>query len=240
MLRATSPTRHTPRKRQVADCSGIQRPFTYSSPARQPRTPPPAPRHPVSRPRQHRGLLAARRTDAPTYETLPCFTTDLDRLTSEQRHRFRQTVAAFVEDLRTGRFRTGLRVKLVQRAPGIYELIWSMGTGPAGRAKTNRQTPTGFSQTGATSAEGGRGSKTRCSPPRDPTTNVRIQRPTRLAYPSSVASVPLLCGGRATRASPRDHHSKITHRVAGLRRLVAGCVRAIHARAHQGRRACPR
>ncbi|MFD9605540.1 hypothetical protein ACFVRD_45220 [Streptomyces sp. NPDC057908] len=71
----------------------------------------------------------------PTYEALPRFTTDLNRLTPEQRHRFRQTVTAFVEDLRTGgRFRAGLRVKRVQRASGIYELTWSMGTGPAGRA----------------------------------------------------------------------------------------------------------
>ncbi|MBA9050544.1 hypothetical protein BJ996_007379 [Streptomyces phaeogriseichromatogenes] len=71
----------------------------------------------------------------PTYEALPRFTTNLDRLTSEQRHRFRQTVTAFVEDLRTGRqFRPGLRVKRVQRAPGVYELTWSMGTVPAGRA----------------------------------------------------------------------------------------------------------
>ncbi|WP_236246988.1 hypothetical protein [Streptomyces sp. CC210A] len=45
----------------------------------------------------------------PTYEALPRFTTDLDRLTPEQRRRFRQTVAAFVEDLRRGRFRAGLR-----------------------------------------------------------------------------------------------------------------------------------
>ncbi|MEU5582999.1 hypothetical protein ABZ791_35990 [Streptomyces huasconensis] len=71
----------------------------------------------------------------PTYETLPRFAADLDRLTPEQRHRFRKTVAALVEDLRTGgRFRAGLRVKRVQRARGIYELTWSMGTGPAGRA----------------------------------------------------------------------------------------------------------
>ncbi|POG43050.1 hypothetical protein BV881_33980 [Streptomyces sp. ZL-24] len=71
----------------------------------------------------------------PTYEALPRFTTDLDRLTPEQRYRFRRTVAAFVDDLRTGRqFRPGLRVKRVQRASGIYELTWSMGTGPAGRA----------------------------------------------------------------------------------------------------------
>ncbi|MFG2569211.1 hypothetical protein ACGFR6_27760 [Streptomyces sp. NPDC048567] len=70
----------------------------------------------------------------PTYETLPRFTTDLDRLTPEQRRKFRQAVADFVEDLRTGRFRAGLRIKRVQRATGIYELTWSMGTGPAGRA----------------------------------------------------------------------------------------------------------
>ncbi|GGZ18273.1 hypothetical protein [Streptomyces nitrosporeus] len=67
----------------------------------------------------------------PTYEALPRFTTDLDRLTPEQRHRFHRTVAAFVEDLRAGgRFRTGLRVKRVQRTSGIYELTWA----PDGRA----------------------------------------------------------------------------------------------------------
>ncbi|MEU3904052.1 hypothetical protein AB0F20_09560 [Streptomyces goshikiensis] len=60
----------------------------------------------------------------PTYEALPRFATDLDRLTPEQRRRFRQTVAVFVEDLRTGRFRAGLRIKGVRRAPGVYELTW--------------------------------------------------------------------------------------------------------------------
>ncbi|MFD0396202.1 hypothetical protein ACFQ3Z_44900 [Streptomyces nogalater] len=34
---------------------------------------------------------------------------------------------AFVPDLRTGRFRPGLRVKRVRQAPGVYELSWSMG-----------------------------------------------------------------------------------------------------------------
>jgi hypothetical protein len=66
----------------------------------------------------------------PTYETLPRFTTDLDRLTPEQRRRFRQTVAAFVEDLRAGTFRAGLRVKGVRRAPGVFELTWD-GNGRA-------------------------------------------------------------------------------------------------------------
>jgi hypothetical protein len=66
----------------------------------------------------------------PTYETLPRFTTDLDRLTPEQRRRFRQTVAAFVEDLRAGAFRAGLRIKGVRRAPGVFELTWD-GNGRA-------------------------------------------------------------------------------------------------------------
>ncbi|QSS95537.1 hypothetical protein [Streptomyces sp. M54] len=71
----------------------------------------------------------------PTYETTPRFTADLNRLTPEQRYRFGRTVAAFVEDLSTeGRFRAGLRVKRVQRASGVYELTWSVGAGPAGRA----------------------------------------------------------------------------------------------------------
>ncbi|MCX4784288.1 hypothetical protein [Streptomyces sp. NBC_01264] len=71
----------------------------------------------------------------PTYEALPRFTTDLDRLTPEQRRRFRRAVSAFVDDLRTGGpFRAGLRIKQVQRSSGIYELTWSTGTGPAGRA----------------------------------------------------------------------------------------------------------
>ncbi len=108
---------------------------------------------PTLRPRPRRGLLAAWRTDVPTYESLPRFTTDLDRLTTDldrlttdldrltpaQRRRFRRTVAAFVDDLRTGRpFRPGLRIKGVRRTPGVYELTWSMGTGPAGRATFER------------------------------------------------------------------------------------------------------
>lgn len=66
----------------------------------------------------------------PTYEALPRFTTDLTRLTPEQRRRFRQTVTTFVHGLRTGRFRAGLRIKGVQRAPGVFELTWE-GNGRA-------------------------------------------------------------------------------------------------------------
>ncbi|WP_331763502.1 hypothetical protein [Streptomyces anulatus] len=72
----------------------------------------------------------------PTFETLPRFTADLQHLTPAQRRRFRHVVLnAFVPDLRTGRqFRPGLRIKRVQRSTGVYEISWSMGTGPAGRA----------------------------------------------------------------------------------------------------------
>ncbi|MFG2097183.1 hypothetical protein [Streptomyces sp. NPDC048612] len=67
----------------------------------------------------------------PTFETLPRFTTDLQRLTPEQRHAFRVAVTAFVDDLRTGGpFRAGLRIKGVRRASGIFELTWE-GNGRA-------------------------------------------------------------------------------------------------------------
>ncbi|MFF3558312.1 hypothetical protein ACFYXL_33420 [Streptomyces tsukubensis] len=71
----------------------------------------------------------------PTYETMTRFNNDLDRLTPDQRRRFRRAVTAFVHDLRAdGHFRAGLRVKHLSGFPGIYELTWSAGTGPAGRA----------------------------------------------------------------------------------------------------------
>ncbi|MFH8558889.1 hypothetical protein ACH4FE_35605 [Streptomyces celluloflavus] len=60
----------------------------------------------------------------PTYEATPRFTADLDRLTPKQRRRFHQAVTAFVNDLRTGTFRAGLRVKGVRCAPGVFELTW--------------------------------------------------------------------------------------------------------------------
>ncbi|MEV6421587.1 hypothetical protein [Streptomyces sp. NPDC051662] len=70
----------------------------------------------------------------PTFETLPRFAVDLQRLTSGQRQRFHHVVLdSFVPDLRTGspyRFRAGLRVKGVRVAPGVYEMTWA----PDGRA----------------------------------------------------------------------------------------------------------
>ncbi|MEV6810478.1 hypothetical protein [Streptomyces sp. NPDC051132] len=69
----------------------------------------------------------------PTYEALPRFTTDLHRLSPAQRRRFREAVTAFVDDLRAGAFRAGLRVKGVRRAPGVFELTWD-GNGRATRS----------------------------------------------------------------------------------------------------------
>jgi hypothetical protein len=68
----------------------------------------------------------------PTYEALPRFTTDLDRLTPEQRRAFhRMVTCAFAPDLRAGgRFRAGLRIKRVRCAPGVFELTWA-GNGRA-------------------------------------------------------------------------------------------------------------
>lgn len=53
----------------------------------------------------------------PAYEITSRFAAGLGRLSAEQRRRFSQAVAAFVDDLRTGAFRPGLRVKGVRRAP---------------------------------------------------------------------------------------------------------------------------
>jgi hypothetical protein len=66
----------------------------------------------------------------PTYERLPRFDKDLERLSPEERERFAEAVARFVEDLRMGEFRAGLRVKGIQGAPGVFEMTWA----PDGRA----------------------------------------------------------------------------------------------------------
>ncbi|MBV7674091.1 hypothetical protein STHAL_32100 [Streptomyces halstedii] len=78
----------------------------------------------------------------PTYEALPRFTTDLNRLTPEQRRRFRQAVNAFVHDLRAGgRFRAGLRETdefaksrstLPGNRPEIHPFLVESGVGSRG------------------------------------------------------------------------------------------------------------
>jgi hypothetical protein len=50
---------------------------------------------------------------------------DYASLTPDQKAAFRQAVAHFIEDLPTGRFRKGLRVKEVKGAKNIYEMTWA-------------------------------------------------------------------------------------------------------------------
>jgi hypothetical protein len=51
-------------------------------------------------------------------------------LTPDQQDTFHDAVAKLVVDLRRGSFRAGLRVKLVQRLEGAWEMTWA----PDGRA----------------------------------------------------------------------------------------------------------
>jgi hypothetical protein len=67
----------------------------------------------------------------PTFDKLPRFQRDLDQLSMDDRKRFKQAVARFIEDLDGGRgFRPGLRVRGIEGAPGIFEMTWA----PDGRA----------------------------------------------------------------------------------------------------------
>jgi hypothetical protein len=61
----------------------------------------------------------------PTFEWLARFGSDFDALTPAQRTAFLLAITQFVEDMRTGQFRKGLRVKGVKGAKGIYELTWA-------------------------------------------------------------------------------------------------------------------
>lgn len=61
----------------------------------------------------------------PTFAWLARFQADFDSLTGEQQARFLNAVAEFVEDLRGGRFRKGLRVKGIKGASGIFEMTWA-------------------------------------------------------------------------------------------------------------------
>ena len=66
----------------------------------------------------------------PTWQATEPFLRDYRSLSAEQRRLFRAARVKFVDDLRRGAFRKGLRVKAVQGAEGVYELTWA----PDGRA----------------------------------------------------------------------------------------------------------
>ena len=58
------------------------------------------------------------------------FDRDFRRLSSADRDRYRAAFRKFDADLAAGRFRSGLRVKGIQGAPGVFEMTWA----PDGRA----------------------------------------------------------------------------------------------------------
>ncbi|MEO8477979.1 MAG: hypothetical protein ABI572_13150 [Actinomycetota bacterium] len=66
----------------------------------------------------------------PTYAVTARFRRDLAGLTPGQRAAFRSAIEGFVHDLGEGRFRSGLRVKGVKGAAGVFEMTWA----PDGRA----------------------------------------------------------------------------------------------------------
>ncbi len=61
----------------------------------------------------------------PTFEWLARFGSDFDALTRAQQAAFLLAVEQFVDDLRTGQFRKGLRVKGVKGAKGVFEMTWA-------------------------------------------------------------------------------------------------------------------
>ncbi len=61
----------------------------------------------------------------PTFDKESRALQDYARLTPSQRAEFREALRKFVEDLRRGSFRKGLRVKRVQSQPGVWEMTWA-------------------------------------------------------------------------------------------------------------------
>ena len=61
----------------------------------------------------------------PTYSWPARFRADFERLTPARQAAFLLAVTQFVEDLQTGEFRKGLRVKGIRAATGIFEMTWA-------------------------------------------------------------------------------------------------------------------
>jgi hypothetical protein len=61
----------------------------------------------------------------PTYAWVAAFRLDFKKLSADQQRAFLEVVRQFVEDLETGIFRPGLRVKGVRAVPGIFEMTWA-------------------------------------------------------------------------------------------------------------------
>lgn len=61
----------------------------------------------------------------PTRDVLASFFRDYKGLTAEQKALFLIALGHFVDDLKTGRFRKGLRVKKMQGHATIWEMTWA-------------------------------------------------------------------------------------------------------------------
>lgn len=67
----------------------------------------------------------------PTYERADRFKSDYSKLTSVEKARFTEKITEqFVPAVASGQFPSGLRVKGVQGADGVFEMTWA----PDGRA----------------------------------------------------------------------------------------------------------
>lgn len=60
----------------------------------------------------------------PTYELLPRFWRDFERLSKADREAFKQAVELFKEGLSTGQFHPSLRLHRIGSAPGVWSLSW--------------------------------------------------------------------------------------------------------------------
>jgi hypothetical protein len=67
----------------------------------------------------------------PTFQPSPEFWRLYEQLSPDQKKQFRVAVDKFLADLERGQgFRSGLRVKGIKGAPGLFEMTWA----PDGRA----------------------------------------------------------------------------------------------------------
>jgi hypothetical protein len=61
----------------------------------------------------------------PTYTPTESFLRDFRGLSVEQQEAFRKALGHFIENIKGGRFRAGLRVKGIQGMPGCFEMSWA-------------------------------------------------------------------------------------------------------------------
>lgn len=67
----------------------------------------------------------------PTHDQTDRFWRDFRNLSAAERKAFRAAVVEFVEDLATGQFRKGLRVRGVEGTDSVFEMTWLGGNGRA-------------------------------------------------------------------------------------------------------------